>query len=172
MGRGVRLAEVPPRAGWGTNGEEETRRLGSRLAADLPPGAVLLVSGDLGAGKTVLAQGIAEGLGIDPREVVSPTYTLVHEHGSGERRFVHVDLYRLAPEEVAGVGLEEALAGPGIKFVEWGERLPFEVPGAYRVEVRRDPESGACARRIEIRGGDPMTMPLGDRATREQESRG
>jgi len=159
-----------PRSEWKSSDEEETRRLGSRLATELPAGAVLLVSGDLGAGKTVLAQGVAEGLEIDPREVVSPTYTLVHEHGSGSRRLVHIDLYRLSPQEVAGVGVEEMLAGPGIKFVEWGERLPFEVPGAYHVEVRRDPAAGASARRIEVRGGGVMVPPRGARGTNEEES--
>jgi tRNA threonylcarbamoyladenosine biosynthesis protein TsaE len=88
----------------------------------------------------VLARGIGEGLGIDPREVQSPTFTLIREHrGSGGRggRMVHVDLYRLDPEEVTALGLEELLAGPGVKVVEWAERLPFAVPGARWLRLRR-----------------------------------
>ena len=114
---------------------EETRRVGRELAVELVPDGLLLLAGDLAAGKTVLAQGVAEGLGIPAREVQSPTYTLVREHEGPGGLLVHVDLYRLAPEEVAAVGLEEILAGPGVKVVEWAERLPFEVPGACRLRI-------------------------------------
>jgi tRNA threonylcarbamoyladenosine biosynthesis protein TsaE len=96
----------------------------------------------MGAGKTVLAQGVAEGLGLDPRQIQSPTFTLVHEHHSETASMIHVDLYRLGPEEVAGVGLEETLARPGVKVIEWAERLPFEVPGARRVLLRRRAAGG------------------------------
>jgi tRNA threonylcarbamoyladenosine biosynthesis protein TsaE len=94
-----------------------------------------LLSGALGAGKTVLAQGVAAGLGIDPAEVQSPTYTLVREHAGPGGRLVHIDLYRLAPAEVLALGAEELLAGPGVKVVEWAERLPFAVPGALWLEI-------------------------------------
>lgn len=123
-----------------THSEEETRELGRTLARELAPDGVLLLSGDLGSGKTVLARGIGEGLGIDPREVQSPTFTLIREHypshGSGGR-LVHVDLYRLEPEQTAALGLEELLAGPGVKVVEWAERLPFAVPGARTMCLAR-----------------------------------
>jgi tRNA threonylcarbamoyladenosine biosynthesis protein TsaE len=115
---------------WRTAGEAETRRLGAALAARLAPDGALLLSGALGAGKTVLAQGVAAGLGIDPAEVQSPTYTLVREHAGPGGRLVHIDLYRLSPAEVLALGAEELLAGPGVKVVEWAERLPFAVPGA------------------------------------------
>ncbi len=126
---------------WITRSEEETRDLGRTLARELAPDGVLLLSGDLGSGKTVLARGIGEGLGIDPREVQSPTFTLIREHyspspGSGGR-LVHVDLYRLEPEQTAALGLEELLAGPGVKVVEWAERLPFAVPGARWLLFKR-----------------------------------
>ena len=127
---------------WVTHSEEETRALGRALARELAPDGVLLLSGDLGSGKTVLARGIGEGLGIDPREVQSPTFTLIREHegnsheGSGGR-LVHVDLYRLEPEQTAALGLEELLAGPGVKVVEWAERLPFAVPGARWLLFKR-----------------------------------
>ena len=123
---------------WTTSSEEETRALGATLARELAPDGVLLLSGDLGAGKTVLARGIAEGLGIDPDEVQSPTFSLIREHrGRGGGRLVHADLYRLDPEETGALGLEELLAGPGIKVVEWAERLPFEVPGAAWLRLLR-----------------------------------
>ena len=125
---------------WVTRSEEETRDLGRTLARELAPDGVLLLSGDLGSGKTVLARGIGEGLGIDPREVQSPTFTLIREHSSGTGsggRLVHVDLYRLEPEQTASLGLEELLAGPGVKVVEWAERLPFAVPGARVMRLAR-----------------------------------
>jgi len=122
---------------WTTETEEETRDLGQSLAAQLAPDGVLLLSGDLGSGKTVLAQGIARGLGIEPREVQSPTFTLIREHQGRGGRLVHVDLYRLDPADVPALGLEELLAGRGVKVVEWAERLPFEVSGARWLRLRR-----------------------------------
>lgn len=125
---------------WRTSDEAETRRLGAALAAELAPDGVLLLSGPLGAGKTVLAQGIGSGLGIDPAEVLSPTYTLIREHEGPGGRLVHVDLYRLEPEQVLDLGAEELLAGPGVKVVEWAERLPFPVPGALWLEIEAFPD--------------------------------
>jgi tRNA threonylcarbamoyladenosine biosynthesis protein TsaE len=125
---------------WVTRSEEETRDLGRTLARELAPDGVLLLSGDLGSGKTVLARGIGEGLGIDPREVQSPTFTLIREHEGKSGRLVHVDLYRLEPEQTAALGLEELLAGPGVKVIEWAERLPFAVPGARVMRLTRTPQ--------------------------------
>jgi tRNA threonylcarbamoyladenosine biosynthesis protein TsaE len=133
---------------WITRTEEETRALGAALARELAPDGVLLLSGDLGAGKTVLARGAAEGLGIDPNEVQSPTFSLIREHrGSGAPggrlvRLLHIDLYRLEPDEAGALGLEELLAGPGVKVVEWAERLPFPVPGARVLRLARRPGGG------------------------------
>lgn len=120
-----------------TRSEEETREHGRALARELAPDGVLLLSGELGSGKTVLARGIGEGLGIDAREVQSPTFTIIREHEGSGGRLVHVDLYRLTAEETAGLGLDELLAGPGVKVVEWAERLPFAIPGARRLRLRR-----------------------------------
>jgi tRNA threonylcarbamoyladenosine biosynthesis protein TsaE len=122
---------------WTTHTEDETQKLGAALARELAPDGVLLLSGDLGAGKTVLARGVAEGLGIDPGEVQSPTFTLIREHRGPGTTFVHVDLYRLDPAETESLGLEERLAGPGVKVVEWAERLPFPVPGALVLRLAR-----------------------------------
>src|SRR5579863_9648385 len=90
-----------------THTEEETIDLGRRIAAQLPRRAVVLLIGNLGAGKTTLAKGIISGLGVAPAEdVSSPTFTLIHEYGEG--RVYHIDLYRLdRPEELATLGLEE-----------------------------------------------------------------
>ena len=111
--------------------------LGRELAEELAPDGVLLLSGELGSGKTVLARGIGRALGIDPREVQSPTFTLIREHEGERGRLVHADLYRLDPEEVGALGLEELLAGPGVKVVEWAERLPFAMPGALALRLAR-----------------------------------
>jgi tRNA threonylcarbamoyladenosine biosynthesis protein TsaE len=127
---------------WVSQGEEETLRLGADLAAELAPDGILLLSGELGSGKTVLARGVAQGLGIDPREVQSPTFNLIREHRGGGGTLVHVDLYRLDPAAAAGLGLEELLAAPGVKVVEWAERLPFPVPAALALRLRRLPEGG------------------------------
>lgn len=110
--------------------------MGEQLGGELSPDGALLLFGDLGAGKTVLAQGVAAALGIDPRGVQSPTFTLVREH-QGTGRLVHADLYRLRPDDVPAIGLEELLAGPGVKVVEWAERLPFTVAGARHVRLSR-----------------------------------
>lgn len=124
---------------WHTADVSETHALGAELAGELLPGRCLLLYGDLGAGKTVLAQGVARGLGIDPREVQSPTFALLREHelpGGGGERLSHLDLYRLLPSEAAACGFEEVLLGPGVKIVEWAERLPFLVPGALALALR------------------------------------
>jgi tRNA threonylcarbamoyladenosine biosynthesis protein TsaE len=120
---------------WRTRSPAETRRVGEELLPELLPEGTLLLLGDLAAGKTVLAQGVAAGLGIDPAEVQSPTYTLVREHRGPRGRLLHLDLYRLEPAETAALGLEELLAAPAVKVVEWAERLPLRVPGALVLQL-------------------------------------
>ena len=122
---------------WRSSSVEETRAIGRTLAEELAPDGTLLLVGELGAGKTALVQGLAAGLGIEPAEVQSPTYTLAREHRGGRARLIHLDLYRLEPAEVAASGFEELLLGPGVKAVEWAERLPFEVPGAVKLALER-----------------------------------
>ncbi|MBV8842723.1 MAG: tRNA (adenosine(37)-N6)-threonylcarbamoyltransferase complex ATPase subunit type 1 TsaE [Bryobacterales bacterium] len=118
-----------------THSEEETIELGRRIARDLPRRCVVLLIGNLGAGKTTLAKGIVSGLGAaSPEEVSSPTFTLIHEYGGG--RVYHVDLYRLdRPEEVATLGLDELFDKDAVVLIEWGERFPQLMP-AERVEIR------------------------------------
>jgi tRNA threonylcarbamoyladenosine biosynthesis protein TsaE len=119
-----------------TASEEETIALGERIAQELPGKGVVLLIGDLGAGKTTLAKGIVKGLGAAaPEEVSSPTFTLIHEYGS-EGRVYHVDLYRLEePREVETLGLEELFEREAIVLIEWGERFPQVLP-PKRTEIR------------------------------------
>jgi tRNA threonylcarbamoyladenosine biosynthesis protein TsaE len=118
-----------------TASEAETIALGERLARELPPRGVVLLIGNLGAGKTTLAKGIVNGLGAAaPDEVSSPTFTLIHEYGEG--RVYHIDLYRLdEPRDVATLGLEEIFERDGLVLIEWGERFPQLLP-ANRTEIR------------------------------------
>lgn len=109
---------------WITRDEEETRDLGERLASELGPRACCLLFGAMASGKTVLAQGMARWLGIDPREVQSPTFTLIREHRGERGRLVHLDLYRLEPPDLPALGLEEILETDALIVVEWAERLP------------------------------------------------
>ena len=106
------------------------------MARSLPADATVLLIGNLGAGKTTLAKGIAKGLGVaEPNEVVSPTYTLIHEYGDPVRLY-HVDLYRLdQAREVEALGLEELFGAGAIVLIEWGERFTELLP-AERVEIR------------------------------------
>ena len=118
-----------------TASEEETIALGERLAHELPRGVVLLI-GQLGAGKTTLAKGIVKGFGAAaPEEVSSPTFTLIHEYGQNGRVY-HVDLYRLdEPREVATLGLEDLFERDAVVLIEWGERFPELLP-RNRTEIR------------------------------------
>ena len=107
---------------------EATQTLGKQLGQNLPQGSVLLLKGDLGAGKTTLVQGIGEGLGIS-EPIVSPTFTLINEYNQGRLPLYHLDLYRLEPEGVVGLYLEqyweEGEILPGITAIEWPEKLPY-----------------------------------------------
>ncbi|HSK08280.1 MAG TPA: tRNA (adenosine(37)-N6)-threonylcarbamoyltransferase complex ATPase subunit type 1 TsaE [Vicinamibacterales bacterium] len=118
-----------------TRSEEETVRVAAAFAGALPPGAVVLLTGDLGAGKTAFVRGLATGLGIDGDQVSSPTFTLVQEYRGGPAPLYHVDLYRLEGGEVEDLGLEELTAGGGRVAIEWAEKLPRPFPGALRVEI-------------------------------------
>jgi tRNA threonylcarbamoyladenosine biosynthesis protein TsaE len=118
-----------------TSGAEETRKLGALLAGQLPRRGVVLLIGDLGAGKTTLAKGIIEAIGVaSADEVTSPTYTIIHEYGEPTRVY-HVDLYRLdSEEEVVALGFEELLERDALVLIEWGERFPQLLP-EERIEI-------------------------------------
>ncbi|MEO8130934.1 MAG: tRNA (adenosine(37)-N6)-threonylcarbamoyltransferase complex ATPase subunit type 1 TsaE [Bryobacteraceae bacterium] len=118
-----------------TSSEEETIALGQKLAAELTRPAVVLLIGNLGAGKTTLVKGLALGLGAAvPDEVTSPTFTLIHEYGSA---VYHIDLYRLdTAREVASLGLDEIFdREDAVVLIEWGERFPELMP-PDRIEIR------------------------------------
>lgn len=130
-----------------TASEEETQAVARELSATLRAGDVLLVSGDLGAGKTTFVRGLAEGLGIDPRAVSSPTFTIVHEYRGNGLTLYHADLYRLERAATDDLGLEEVGVRDGVLAIEWPDRLSHELPGArvVRLEVVSD-----SSRRITI----------------------
>jgi tRNA threonylcarbamoyladenosine biosynthesis protein TsaE len=96
---------------------------GRQLAKGLAPGTTVLLEGDLGTGKTAFVRGMADGLGIDPAEVSSPTFTIVQEYKGPGRTLQHVDLYRLSPAEVADLALEDLLDDGTVMAIEWPERL-------------------------------------------------
>lgn len=118
-----------------SNSESDTRAIAARLAAELQPGAVLLLSGDLGAGKTAFTKGLAEGLGIDRAEVTSPTFTLVHEYRQGRLPLVHVDLYRLEKVDLDELGMDADLANHGVLAIEWADRLVRVPAGSVSVRI-------------------------------------
>ncbi|PAP75838.1 tRNA (adenosine(37)-N6)-threonylcarbamoyltransferase complex ATPase subunit type 1 TsaE [Rubrivirga marina] len=129
-----------------TDSAEATRALGRRLAERLEPGDVVALSGDLGAGKTHLAHGVADGLGLDGDAVTSPTFALVQEHGDGA--LLHLDLYRVESEAEAGrLGLGELLDGDAVALVEWPERAGGWLPA--RTVWLRLAHLGGDRRRIE-----------------------
>jgi tRNA threonylcarbamoyladenosine biosynthesis protein TsaE len=107
---------------------EETRLVGSELATDMPPGTVLSLVGDLGAGKTEFVKGLAIGFGIEG-EVTSPTFTIVHEYKGGRVTLFHMDFYRLNEErELDEIGFDEYLGAGGICAIEWGEKFAHRLP--------------------------------------------
>ncbi|BAY13725.1 tRNA (adenosine(37)-N6)-threonylcarbamoyltransferase complex ATPase subunit type 1 TsaE [Calothrix sp. NIES-2098] len=112
---------------------EATLNLGISLGKSLNAGSVILLEGDLGAGKTTLVQGIGKGLGIS-EPIVSPTFTIINEYAEGRLPLYHLDLYRLESQEVAALNLESYWEGfevtPGIVAIEWAERMPYK-PDSY-----------------------------------------
>jgi tRNA threonylcarbamoyladenosine biosynthesis protein TsaE len=118
-----------------THSESETAAVGRALAASLSAGDVVLLYGDLGAGKTAFVKGLAEGLGVAREEVSSPTFTLVQEYRAGRLPLFHVDLYRLDdPRELDDLGLDE-IAEDGVLAIEWAGKLPQPPAHAVRVSI-------------------------------------
>jgi tRNA threonylcarbamoyladenosine biosynthesis protein TsaE len=118
-----------------TRSEEETIAVARDLAATLRAGDVVLLSGNLGAGKTAFVRGIAEGLGMNPDEVSSPTFTIVHEYRGGRLALYHADLYRLERTATEDIGLEEMGVKDGVLAIEWPDRLTHELPGAKAIRI-------------------------------------
>ena len=118
-----------------TNSQEETAAIGRALASTLAAGSVVLLIGDLGAGKTAFVRGLAEGLGVPPEDVSSPTFTLMQEYRGGRVPLIHVDLYRLNNgREIDELGLEE-LGLDAVLAIEWAEKLPRPVADAIEVRI-------------------------------------
>ena len=134
-----------------THSEEETAAVARALAGTLRAGDVLLLTGNLGAGKTAFVRGLADGLGIDADEVSSPTFTLVHEYGGGRLTLFHVDLYRLDRAGADDLGLEEMSVANGVQAIEWPDRLRHRPPGATSIAIEIVDET---TRRIGIASAD------------------
>jgi tRNA threonylcarbamoyladenosine biosynthesis protein TsaE len=113
-----------------TENAEETRLFGLRMGTLLQPGDVVCLSGDLGAGKTTLTQGVAVGLGLDPSVAVnSPTFTIVAEHPGGRVPLLHFDVYRLSgPDDLYDLGFDDYLAQDGVVVIEWAEKIAPALP--------------------------------------------
>ena len=143
-----------------TRSEDETQTVARTLAGTLNAGDVVLLSGNLGAGKTAFVRGLAAGLGIDAGEVSSPTFTLIHEYRGGRLTLYHVDLYRLDSAATNDLGLEEMGVGDGVLAIEWPERLSHALPGAMTVTMEI---VGEQSRRITT-NHQPPTIPSGSSA--------
>lgn len=133
-----------------THSEEETIHFGRSLAAELKPPKLVLLRGDLGAGKTTLVKGIAAGFGSASEEdVTSPTFTLIHEYGGSLASLYHIDLYRVDTQrQLESLGLDDLIAENGILLIEWGEKFARFVR-ERDVEITLD-RLGEHSRRIRI----------------------
>jgi tRNA threonylcarbamoyladenosine biosynthesis protein TsaE len=134
-----------------THSAEETTELGRRLAAKLKPGTIVLLRGDLGAGKTTMVKGIAEGFNAaKAEEVTSPTFTLIHEYRGPAVTLFHIDLYRIETQrELDTLALDDLMSPQSILLIEWGEKF-------QRFAKERDVEIA-----IEHRGGDERIIRIG-----------
>jgi tRNA threonylcarbamoyladenosine biosynthesis protein TsaE len=131
---------------------DETRDVAKRLAGRLKPGDVVLLEGDLGAGKTTFTQGLAAALGVD-EAVTSPTFTLVRQYRTPAFDLLHVDLYRLETErEIIELALGEALDDGAVAVIEWGERAKTTVATADYLEIRFEHSDTDGARNLTIEG--------------------
>jgi tRNA threonylcarbamoyladenosine biosynthesis protein TsaE len=132
-----------------TRSPADTRQLGGELAKDLPCPCVVLLEGELGAGKTTLVKGVVQGLGVArEEEVTSPSFALVHEYGS-EHQVYHIDLYRVeSSQELSTLGLDDIFARRAIVLVEWGEKLGRNFAN-YTLRIRMD-HAGEDQRRITV----------------------
>lgn len=144
-----------------TTSEAETETVAATLAGRLPPGAVVLLFGDLGAGKTAFVRGFAAGLGISADEVSSPTFVVIQEYGAG--RLHHVDLYRLGPDEVDDLGLDELSERGARVCVEWAERWQRPPAGAVRVQIL---DRGDDRRELVVENGAPDELAKRDYSER------
>lgn len=134
-----------------THSAAETFELGREIARKAKAGSIYALTGDLGTGKTVFAQGFAEGLGVD-EAVNSPTFTILQVYDGGKLPFYHFDVYRIEdPEEMFEVGFDEYLEGEGVCLIEWAELVDELIPeGAVRIKIEKDLSRGTDIRKITI----------------------
>ena len=130
--------------------EVDTIQIARDLAGRLSSSGVVLLQGELGAGKTVFVRGLVEAAGGEPTAVTSPSFTLIQEY-AGQQPVHHVDLYRLRGAEIDDLGLDELTTGPGLVAIEWADRLERTIPGAVKVS-------------IEDRGGDDREIRIQEEA--------
>ena len=140
-----------------TYGSEETYRLGEEMGRKAEPGDVYALTGDLGTGKTVFAQGFAKGLGISGY-VNSPTFTILQVYEEGRLPLYHFDVYRIEePEEMEEIGYEDYFYGDGVTLIEWAELIDVLLPDrAFRINISKDPGKGDDYRRIEMLPGNEV----------------
>lgn len=131
---------------------KETFEIGRKIGMEALPGSVFTLIGDLGVGKTVLTQGVAEGIGIE-EPVNSPTFTILQVYDEGRLPFYHFDVYRIADEsEMDEIGYEEYFYGDGVCFVEWANLIPGIVPKKHtEIKIEKNPEKGFDYRKITIK---------------------
>lgn len=131
---------------------EDTFEIGEKLGREAVPGQVCTLTGDLGAGKTVLTQGIARGLGIK-EPVNSPTFTIVQVYESGRMPLYHLDVYRIGDiSEMDEIGYEEYFYGEGLCMIEWADLIRELVPEKHtQITIEKDPEKGFDYRKIIIK---------------------
>lgn len=130
-----------------TASEAETERAGESLAPVLAPGAVILLVGDLGAGKTAFVRGLARGIGAAEEDVSSPTFTIVQEYAGAGAVLYHIDLYRLEPAEIEDLGLDDLIAAGGYVAIEWADRWKRRPEDAITVRFE---QLGEDRRRISV----------------------
>ena len=132
---------------------EETLELGRRLGQQAKPGEVYTLIGDLGVGKTVLTQGIAEGLEIE-EPICSPTFTIVQVYEEGRMPFYHFDVYRIGDiEEMEEIGYDDYFFGEGVCLIEWAQLIEEILPqSVISIKIEKNPEKGFDYRKITIEG--------------------
>jgi len=136
-----------------------TEQLGQMIGSKVEAGDVICLTGDLGAGKTLLSQGIATALGVLPEEVTSPTFTIMNIYEGNEMEIHHFDLYRLnRPEELEDIGFDEYCGGEGVTLIEWAELFPEQLPEEY-LQIKLY-HAGESRRAVLEAKGERATMLL------------
>lgn len=131
-----------------TRTETDTVDAGDALGRTLKSGDVVLLFGELGAGKTAFVRGLARGIGANPDDVSSPTFTIIQEYRGDSTTLFHIDLYRLEPPDIDDLGLDELISADGITAIEWAERWRGRPDDAIEVRIE---EAAGETRRIQIR---------------------